>query len=58
MCIRDRGFTDANGNKVTPQVQPGDNVLIPQFGGSSIKLKDDDEVILFRDSEILAKLNE
>lgn len=52
------GFTDANGNKVTPQVQVGDNVLIPQYGGSTIKLAgDDQEVILFRDSEILAKIN-
>lgn len=52
------GFTDANGNKVTPQVQVGDNVLIPQFGGSAIRVNGDDEVILFRDSEILAKINE
>ncbi|SCU87492.1 LAFA_0E07052g1_1 [Lachancea sp. 'fantastica'] len=52
------GFTDANGTKVVPQVAVGDSVLIPQFGGSSIKLKDDEEVVLFRDSEILAKLNE
>lgn len=52
------GFTDANGNKVTPQVQVGDQVLIPQYGGSAIKLKDDEEVILFRDSEILAKIND
>ncbi|SCU90528.1 LADA_0F04742g1_1 [Lachancea dasiensis] len=52
------GFTDANGNKVVPQVSVGDSVLIPQFGGSSIKLKGDEEVVLFRDSEILAKINE
>lgn len=54
------GFTDANGNKVVPQVKPGDQVLIPQFGGSTIKLSDqeNDEVILFRDSEILAKIQE
>ncbi|GMM57223.1 Hsp10 protein [Maudiozyma humilis] len=52
------GFTDANGNKVTPQVQVGDKVLIPQFGGSTIKLNAEDEVILFRDSEILAKIRE
>ncbi|QLQ78377.1 hypothetical protein HG537_0A06240 [Torulaspora globosa] len=51
------GFTDANGNKVIPQVKVGDNVLIPQYGGSSIKLAGDEEVILFRDSEILAKIN-
>lgn len=52
------GFTDTNGNKVAPQVKVGDQVLIPQYGGSSIKLKDDEEVILFRDSEILAKIND
>lgn len=52
------GFTDANGNKVVPQVAVGDQVLIPQFGGSTIKLKGDEEVILFRDSEILAKLTD
>ncbi|CCF59475.1 hypothetical protein KAFR_0H00660 [Kazachstania africana CBS 2517] len=52
------GFTDANGTKVVPQVKAGDQVLIPQFGGSTVKLNNDDEVILFRDSEILAKINE
>ncbi|KAL3230030.1 10 kDa heat shock protein, mitochondrial [Nakaseomyces bracarensis] len=52
------GFTDANGNKVVPQVKVGDQVLIPQFGGSTLKLSGDDEVILFRDSEILAKIQE
>lgn len=52
------GFVDSNGNKVAVNVQPGDKVLIPQFGGSTIKLNKDDEVILFRDSEILAKIVE
>ncbi|CCE62200.1 hypothetical protein TPHA_0C00430 [Tetrapisispora phaffii CBS 4417] len=52
------GFTDATGNKIIPQVKVGDQVLIPQFGGSTIKLRNDDEVILFRDSEILAKLKD
>lgn len=52
------GFTDTNGNKVTPQVTVGDQVLIPQFGGSTIKLQGEEEVLLFRDAEILAKINE
>ncbi|ODV95747.1 hypothetical protein PACTADRAFT_49205 [Pachysolen tannophilus NRRL Y-2460] len=51
------GFTDTNGNKVEPHVKVGDKVLIPQFGGSSIKVGQD-EVILFRDAEILAKVQE
>ncbi|AAS52450.2 AEL235Wp [Eremothecium gossypii ATCC 10895] len=52
------GYTDAQGRQVSPSVQVGDKVLIPQFGGSSIKLGKDDEVLLFRDSEILAKIQE
>jgi chaperonin GroES len=51
------GFTDSNGNKVLPNVAVGDTVLIPPFGGSPIKVGED-EVILFRDSEILAKIKE
>ncbi|CEP22409.1 unnamed protein product [Cyberlindnera jadinii] len=51
------GFTDQNGNKVVPNVAPGETVLIPSFGGSPIKVGDD-EVILFRDAEILAKIQE
>ncbi|KAH3683542.1 hypothetical protein WICPIJ_005488 [Wickerhamomyces pijperi] len=51
------GFVDTNGNKILPNVAVGETVLIPQFGGSTIKVGDD-EVILFRDSEILAKINE
>ncbi len=51
------GFTDQNGNKVVPNVAEGDTVLIPPFGGSTVQVGDD-EVILFRDSEILAKIRE
>lgn len=51
------GFTDSNGNKVVPNVAEGDVVLIPPFGGSTVQVGDD-EVILFRDSEILAKIRE
>lgn len=51
------GFIDTNGNKQVPNVSVGDKVLIPQFGGSPIKIGQD-EVILFRDSEILLKVND
>lgn len=51
------GFTDANGNKVTPAVDAGDIVLLPEFGGTSIKIGED-EYLLFRDQEILAKISE
>lgn len=38
-------------------VKEGDKVLIPQYGGSPVKVGEE-EFSLFRDSEILAKINE
>jgi len=38
-------------------VKPGDKVLIPQYGGSPIKVGEE-EYSLFRDHELLAKINE
>ncbi|KAH7559560.1 hypothetical protein BM1_04497 [Bipolaris maydis] len=51
------GAFDKDGKRVTPSVQPGDKVLIPQFGGSPIKVGEE-ELSLFRDHELLAKINE
>ncbi|KAF7677123.1 10 kda heat shock protein [Alternaria burnsii] len=51
------GMLDKDGKRVTPSVQPGDKVLIPQFGGSPIKVGEE-ELSLFRDHELLAKINE
>jgi chaperonin GroES len=35
------GSLDKNGNRLAPSVQAGDRVLIPPFGGSSIKVGDE-----------------
>ncbi|EOA82277.1 mitochondrial heat shock protein Hsp10 [Exserohilum turcicum] len=51
------GAIDKDGKRIAPSVQPGDKVLIPQFGGSPIKVGDE-ELSLFRDAELLAKINE
>ncbi|KAK9460654.1 chaperonin 10-like protein [Lipomyces oligophaga] len=51
------GAFDAEGKRVPVSVAPGDRVLIPQFGGSNIKVGEE-EFILFRDHEILAKIAE
>ncbi|EDU40127.1 10 kDa chaperonin [Pyrenophora tritici-repentis] len=51
------GAIDKDGKRVAPSVQPGDKVLIPQYGGSPIKVGDE-ELSLFRDHELLAKINE
>jgi chaperonin GroES len=44
------GAFDRDGKRIAPSVQPGDKVLIPQFGGSPIKVGED-EYSLFRDHE-------
>ncbi|MCJ1342883.1 10 kDa heat shock protein [Peltigera leucophlebia] len=51
------GGLDKEGKRVAPSVQPGDKVLIPQYGGSPVKVGDE-EYSLFRDHELLAKINE
>lgn len=44
------GAYDKEGKRVAVSVQPGDKVLIPQFGGSPIKVGEE-EYSLFRDHE-------
>jgi len=44
------GGIDKDGKRMAMSVQAGDKVLIPQFGGSSLKVGDD-EYHLFRDYE-------
>ncbi|KAI5868411.1 hsp10-like protein [Durotheca rogersii] len=51
------GALSEDGKRVPMGVQAGDRVLIPQYGGSPVKVGED-EYHLFRDSEILAKINE
>ncbi|KAI9583131.1 10 kDa heat shock protein, mitochondrial-like [Glossina fuscipes] len=40
---------------VPPLVKAGDRVLLPEYGGTRVKMEDDKEYILFRESDILAK---
>ncbi|EME40578.1 hypothetical protein DOTSEDRAFT_74206 [Dothistroma septosporum NZE10] len=51
------GAMDKDGKRIPMGVQAGDRVLIPQFGGSPIKVGDE-EYSIFRDHDILAKINE
>ncbi|KAF8470205.1 chaperonin 10-like protein [Kalaharituber pfeilii] len=51
------GAVDKEGKRIEMSVQPGDRVLIPPYGGSPVKVGDE-EYSLFRDSEILAKIRE
>ncbi|TFK79633.1 hsp10-like protein [Polyporus arcularius HHB13444] len=51
------GAPDKDGKVVPPSVKAGDRVLLPGWGGSPIKLGDE-EYYLYRDQEILAKIQE
>ncbi|KAI1142435.1 chaperonin Cpn10 [Hypoxylon sp. FL0543] len=51
------GALNKDGQRVPMGVQTGDRVLIPEYGGSTVKVGEE-EYTLFRDSEILAKINE
>ncbi|ODQ63992.1 chaperonin Cpn10 [Nadsonia fulvescens var. elongata DSM 6958] len=51
------GMSTQDGVKVAVSVKEGDKVLIPSFGGSPLKVSGED-YLLFRDAEILAKIQE
>lgn len=48
------GARNRDGALVPVPVNVGDRVLLPEYGGQSVKV-DDDEVFLFRGDDILAK---
>lgn len=50
------GERDVSGTLHPPTVAKGDIVLLPEYGGSKIKM-DDDELFLFRESDILGKFD-
>jgi chaperonin GroES len=52
-----KGALDKHGKHIPPQVEEGDRVLLPSYGGSTVKVGEE-EYTLFRDSEILAKIRE
>ncbi|KAH8551840.1 chaperonin GroS [Umbelopsis sp. PMI_123] len=52
-----KGALDKDGKHIPTQVNVGDKVLLPPYGGSNVKINSE-EFLLFRDSEILAKVTE
>ncbi|PWN43221.1 putative heat shock protein 10 [Ceraceosorus guamensis] len=51
------GAPDKDGKLIPTSVKSGDKVLIPGWGGNTIKVGED-EYLLIRESEILAKITE
>ncbi|GJJ72785.1 chaperonin GroES [Entomortierella parvispora] len=50
-----KGLVTSEGKVIPSELKQGDKVLLPAYGGSAVKV-DNEEFILFRDSEILAKI--
>ena len=48
------GQMDVSGNLHKVALAAGDKVLLPEYGGTKVKLGDD-EVFLFREADILGK---
>ena len=49
------GAYDSHGKIVPLSVKVGDTVLLPEFGGTKVKLGEQ-ELLLFKDTDIIAKL--
>ena len=52
-----KGRFDAEGNLVPMTVAPDDTVLLPEYGGNVVKVGEE-ELFLFREDDILAKVND
>ena len=50
------GQVDVTGMLHANTLEPGDKVLLPEYGGSKLQLGDD-EVFMFRESDILGKFD-
>ncbi|KAF9137379.1 hypothetical protein BG015_002739 [Linnemannia schmuckeri] len=50
-----KGLVTQEGKVIPSELKEGDKVLLPPYGGSAVKV-DNEELILFRESEILAKI--
>lgn len=57
LAVGPGGIDDATGKVVKPSLTVGQRVLLPQFGGTPVNVGED-ELILFKESEILAILSE
>ncbi|KAF6198146.1 hypothetical protein GE061_007893 [Apolygus lucorum] len=50
------GSRNTKGDLVPPQVSVGDHVLLPEYGGTKVEIEENKEYHLFRETDILAKL--
>ncbi|KAJ6351022.1 hypothetical protein OIU78_007029 [Salix suchowensis] len=51
------GLRSSEGNTIPPAVKEGDTVLLPEYGGTQVKLGEK-EYVLYRDEDILGSLHD
>ncbi|KAJ1982734.1 mitochondrial heat shock protein Hsp10 [Dimargaris cristalligena] len=51
------GLITKEGKTIPLQLKEGDRVVLPQFGGATVKLNGE-ELLLMRENEVLAKIEE
>ena len=52
------GRKDESGNLIPVSLKVGDMVLLPAYGGTTVKLSDDKELNIYRDEEIVGLLED
>ena len=52
------GKTMTEGNLAKWHVKEGDQVLLPEYGGSKVLLADETEVFVYRDDDIMGTLHD
>ena len=52
------GRTDDNGNRIELEVMEGDRVLYAKYAGTEVKLESDRKVLIMKESDILALVEE
>ena len=52
------GRVDDSGNRVKMEVKEGDRVLYAKYAGTEVKLEDDKKVLILKESDILALVEE
>lgn len=55
MAVGPGSYRD-NGKQIPVAVQPGDNVLLPEYGGTKVEV-DGEKLFLYRENDILAKIS-
>lgn len=52
------GRTDDDGNRIEMEVKEGDRVLYAKYAGTEVKLESDRKVLIMKESDILALVEE